>query len=189
MGRRAARGLRPAPLLVVITGSESTGKTTLAARLAERYATAWAAEFSREYAAAKGTPLGASDVEPIARGQIALEDRARHAAADAGAPLVFLDTDLASTVVYAHHYYGACPAWIERAAGERLGDLYLLCHPDVPWVADPQRDRPAHRDELHARFQARLTALGALGARVADVRGGWEERERRAIHAVDALLR
>ena len=181
-----ARTAHRAPHAVVLTGAESTGKTTLAARLAERYATAWAPEYSREYAAAKGAPLDASDVEPIARGQIALEDRARLAATDAGAAVVFLDTDLASTVVYARHYYGACPPWVERAARERRGDLYLLCHPDVPWVADPQRDRPAQRAELHALFVARLAELGA---RVVDVRGDWEEREQRACAAVDALLR
>ena len=35
---------------LVVTGSECTGKTTLAARLAERYRTAWVPEFARAYA-------------------------------------------------------------------------------------------------------------------------------------------
>ena len=75
----------------------------------------------------------------------------------AGTRVVVKDTDLVSTVVYASHYYGSCPAWIERAARERLGDLYLLLHPDVPWVADGlQRDRPADRARLHQLFRERL---------------------------------
>jgi len=175
-----------APAVVVLTGSESTGKTTLAARLAMLYAARWVPEFVRDYAEAKGAPLEAADVEPIARGQIALEDRVRREAAAAGARLVLLDTDLASTAVYARHYYGDCPEWIERAVREqRRAHLYLLCHPDVPWVADPQRDRAHARDELHALFQAKLEEIGA---RWVDLTGDWEAREARARAAVDALL-
>ena len=61
----------------------------------------WVREYARQYAETH-LPLTAADVEPIARGQIAGEDAAR-------GPLVILDTDLISTVVYARHYYGACP--------------------------------------------------------------------------------
>jgi NadR type nicotinamide-nucleotide adenylyltransferase len=174
---------------VVVTGSESTGKTTLAVRLAQHYGTVAAPEFARDYLDAKPTPLDASDVEPIARGQIALEDRLRNevasATADGGAKVVFFDTDLASTAVYARHYYGDCPPWIEQAARDRRAELYLLCHPDVPWVPDPQRDRPHARAEMHALFERKLRELGA---RWVDVRGDWDERERIAIGAVDALL-
>jgi NadR type nicotinamide-nucleotide adenylyltransferase len=176
------RGGGAKTLRVVVTGSESTGKTTLAGELAARYGTSWSGEFARTYLDRKGGPLDASDVEPIARGQIAGEDDAARRASR----LVVLDTDLVSTVVYGRHYYGACPEWIERAAGERRADLYLLLHPDVPWVADgAQRDQPAAREHLHRRFRA---ALDALGARVVDVRGGWSERRSTAIAAIDRLL-
>jgi nicotinamide riboside kinase len=99
---------------------------------------------------------------------------------------VIKDTDLVSTVVYARHYYGACPAWVERAAEARLGDLYLLLHPDVPWVEDGlQRDRPAGRTLLHDLFSQRLSILGA---RVIDVTGGWTARRALAREAVRSLL-
>jgi nicotinamide riboside kinase len=88
--------------------------------------------------------------------------------------------------VYAHHYYGACPAWVEREARARLGDLYLLLHPDVPWVADGlQRDRPAERAHLHQLFSARLSSFGAT---VADIAGDWDARRSRALAAVHSLL-
>ena len=65
--------------IVVVTGSESTGKTTLAADLARYFDGVFVPEFVRGYAdektAATGLPLDASDVEPIARGQIAMHDR------------------------------------------------------------------------------------------------------------------
>jgi NadR type nicotinamide-nucleotide adenylyltransferase len=171
--------------IVVVTGSESTGKTTLAADLAGHFGGVLVPEFVRGYAdekiAATGLPLDTSDVEPIARGQIAMHDRVFAQARG----LVVLDTDLVSTVVYARHYYGDCPPWIEQAARDRRGDLYLLCDIDVPWVAGPHRDRPHAREEIHALFAA---AVGALGVPVVPIRGSWEERFATAAGAAAALL-
>lgn len=122
----------------------------------------------------------------IARTHVRLADDASRAAAEAGRPLVFFDQDLVSTVVYARHYYGDCPRWIERLAAERRGDLYLLCRPDLPWESDGVRDRPAAREEIHALFAA---TLAAAGARVVDVAGGGGAREALAAGAVDAFLK
>jgi len=166
---------------IVLTGSESTGKTELARALAAHYRTAWAGEYVRDYLDAKGSALDAGDVEPIARGQMAREDSALSASPR---EFVILDTDLFSTVIYACHYYGSCPEWIERAARERRADLYLLLDVDAPWTPDPQRDRGERREEMHALFR---DALEAAGARVVVIRGGWEERRARAIEAIDAL--
>ena len=166
---------------VTVTGSESTGKTWLAQRLATRFHTLWVAEFARQYALHKAAPLDESDVEPIARGQIEAEDTAIARAGN----VAILDTDLVSTLVYATHYYGACPAWVERAARERLAELYLLCDVDVPWVADSARDRPNARHAIHAAFAKRLDEFGA---RYVIVRGTWEQRESSAVGAVEALV-
>ena len=165
---------------VVIIGSESTGKTELARALAEHYETAWAPEYVREYMDAKGAALTVDDVEAIARGQMAAEDEA----AARAERLVILDTDLSSTVVYSNHYYSGCPEWIERAARERRADLYLLLDVDVPWTADAQRDRGDRREEMHALF-----VDGLAEARVVVIGGDWEERRRRAIAAIDQVLR
>jgi NadR type nicotinamide-nucleotide adenylyltransferase len=170
------------PLVVVVTGSECTGKNTLAQELAAGFGAPCSAEFAREYLGAKAAPLVADDVEPIARGQIAQEDAAVGAESD----IVVKDTDLVSTVVYARHYYGSCPPWIEQAATARLGDVYLLLHPDVPWVADGlQRDRPDDRALLHGLFRRRLQDLGAG---VVDISGSWPDRRRLAFDAVQRLL-
>jgi NadR type nicotinamide-nucleotide adenylyltransferase len=170
------------PLVVVITGSECTGKTTLAKELAAHYAAPCSPEHVRDYLDRKGLPLDASDVEEIARGQVEVED----AAISAGTGVVIKDTDLISTVVYSAHYYGACPGWVERAARDRLGHVYLLLHPDVPWVADGmQRDRPEQRERLHALFRTRLASFGA---RVVEVRGDWDARREQALAAIALLL-
>ena len=169
------------PLSVVVTGSECTGKTTLAAALATRFGCPWSPEFARRHAEAVGATLGSEDVEPIARGQRDAED----AATAIAERLVVHDTDLVSTLVYARHYYGACPDWIEEAARARRADLYLLLHPDVDWTPDGVRDRPRHREQIHALFE---DTLGALGATVVDLRGSWEERRQAAERAVAAAL-
>ena len=99
-----------APLVrVCLTGPESTGKTTLAADLAAELGVPWTPEFARTYFERKQGPLDATDVEPIARGQLEAEERGIAAAAGG---LVVHDTDLLSTMVYARHYYGVVPGWI-----------------------------------------------------------------------------
>jgi NadR type nicotinamide-nucleotide adenylyltransferase len=170
---------------VVLTGGECTGKTTLARALAARWGTAWAAEAARDLALARTGALGPEDVPVIARAHVRLADEAARAAGGAGRPLVFLDQDLYSTTVYARHYYGDCPQWIERLAAERRGDLYLLCAPDLPWESDGVRDRPAAREEIHDLFAA---ALSAAGAQIADVTGIGAAREAVAAAAVAELL-
>jgi NadR type nicotinamide-nucleotide adenylyltransferase len=170
---------------IVLTGGECTGKTTLAKALAMRHDTTWSPEAARGVALAKAGPLGPEDVGPIARAHMAAADAASREAERRGRPVFFLDQDLLSTVVYARHYYGICPPWIERLAAERQSDLYLLCHPDLPWGADGVRDRPQAREEIHALFRA---TLADAGARVLDVTGQGTEREARAETAVAQLL-
>lgn len=181
-----ARAERPVPLRVVLTGSECTGKTTLARILARELDTLVVPEMARAHAEAKRGALDATDVEPIARAQMRADDEAMARASVEGRRVLVLDTDLVSTTVYARHYYGTCPAWIDAEARARRADLYLLCDIDVRWVSDPARDRPYHRAEIHAMF---VTALTALGARWTTVRGLGEVRDDVAMGAVRMLLR
>jgi NadR type nicotinamide-nucleotide adenylyltransferase len=138
--------LAPLRLRVCLIGPECTGKTTLAEELSRHFNAPWVPEFAREYAERVARELTADDVEPIARGELALIDAAPNA------DLVILDTDLISTVVYARHYYGSCPEWIEREARTRKADLYLLTDIDLPWVPDSLRDSAAPRESLYKQF-------------------------------------
>lgn len=166
---------------VVLTGSESTGKTTLASILAERYGAELVPEFVRMYVAEKGAPPTFNDHGPIARGQMALEDQ--HI--ERGNRLVVQDTDLLSTVVYCDHYFGRCPPWIADAARQRRPDLYLLCEIDIPWVADGIRDRGHARDEMQQLFR---DAVAASGAPFVTIDGSAERRLHIAVDAIDDLL-
>jgi len=167
--------LAPLRLRVCLIGPECTGKTTLAEDLAAHFNARWVPEFAREYAERVGRELTADDVEPIARGELALID----AAPKDG--LVVLDTDLISTVVYARHYYGHCPEWIEREAQARKSDLYLLTDIDIPWVPDSLRDSAAPRESLYEKF---AQTLKDYDANVATITG---DRFAAAIKQLDSL--
>jgi NadR type nicotinamide-nucleotide adenylyltransferase len=179
---------------VVLTGPESTGKTTLAQRLAAHYRTAWVPEFARVYLdevnsrrAGMPAPPGApsffrpEDVEPIARGQIASEDKL----ARESDRVLFCDTDLLVTLVYAEFYFGSCPAWIREEAARRRYSLYLFCDTDVPWVSDAQRDQgsAAQRAGMRELFLRVLE-----GRNVAMISGTWEERLAKAVAATERLI-
>lgn len=154
---------------ICLTGPESTGKTDTAQRAARELGVQVIDEYAREYAESRRGALTAADVEPIARGEIANLDRA------SGDP-VLLDTDLLSTVVYARHYYGACPVWIEEEARRRRADLYLLFDTDVPWMADVARDTDGDaREDLFDAFRA---ALDEFDTRWQIVSGDWDSRWR-----------
>ena len=163
-----ARGVRALALQVDGTSRESLA--ALAERAARELGVTWIREYAREYVERRGNDLTAADVEPIAKGQIANLDRATGA-------LILLDTDLISTVVYARHYYGSCPAWIEDEARRRRADLYLLLDTDVAWQPDPARDAGgAAREVLFHAFRA---ALDEFETQWEIVSGDWEERWRR----------
>ncbi len=154
------------PLRLVVIGSECTGKTTLTQQLGAWLAAPVVPESARIYAESLSRELTAEDVEPIAAGHIQSVARVieRHPAA----PVLVLDTDLVSTVVYAGHYYGTCPKWVEDEALERIGALYLLCAIDIPWQSDGIRDRAKARETIHQSF---VDVLQHVGANVLTVDG------------------
>lgn len=169
---------------VVVTGSESTGKTGLARELAARFDAELVPEFVREFAAAREGPITFADHGPIARGQMDLEDQ-HFELAGRGNGRVIQDTDLLSTVVYCDHYFGACPAWIAELARERRPDLYLLAEIDVPWIEDGIRDRGHLREEMQSLFR---NAVRQSGSPWVSIHGTWDERWNQAVSAVGDLI-
>lgn len=170
---------------IVISGTESTGKTQLAQKLAAHFGEPWSPEFARMFWDLHGG-ITAADLDAVDRGQVANED----AAAVQARRVVFFDTDLITCVIWNDLLFpGACPTWVRTAADERArrAALYLLCDADVPFVPDPQRCFPD--DESRAR--ARALWRGALVGRklpFVEITGDWAQRERTAIAAVEALL-
>lgn len=161
---------------VCVFGPESTGKTTLARRLAAELDTAWVPEYARTLIESRSGELTAADIEPIARGQMAYED----ALARRANRVLIADTDLVATVIWAETLYGHCPRWISEEASRRQHDLYLLCDVDVPWVPDIARCLP---DERGSFFRRCRHELDRRGCRVVEIRGDWDLRWQTAVTA------
>ena len=122
--------------IVVVTGAESTGKSSLCKWLAEYYNVPFVPEFARTYIEQLNRAYNFSDVEKIARYQ---ETTLRELKSQ-GHPLVFSDTWLIITKIWFEEVYNSKPAWIEDAITTTPIDLFLVCDTDLPWIPDRVRE-------------------------------------------------
>jgi NadR type nicotinamide-nucleotide adenylyltransferase len=127
------------PKKIVVTGPESTGKTTLCEQLAAHYKTDWVPEYARKYLIELGRPYHYDDLLLIAKGQLEQEDRIT---ASSKTPLIFIDTDMYVMKVWCEFVFGKCHAFILDEIAKRKYDVYFLCNTDLPWVADELREYP-----------------------------------------------
>ncbi len=169
---------------IVMTGSESVGKTTLGERLAARLGALCVPEFVREFTMKKGAPPDFSDREALTIGQVELEELYIGRTSAEGRRFLMHDTDLVSNIVYSIHYFGSCPEWIEQLAVARQPTHYLLLDIDVPWVPDGVRDRGDQRHEMHALF---VNTLQRLQAPYSLISGDWDARYRAALDVIGTL--
>ena len=157
-----------ASLTVCVTGSESTGKTTLAEALAAALEAPCVPEVARTYLSGK-TGYTQDDVLAIAR-----EQHEREQAALMDAPLLLIcDTDLLVMRIWWEVKYGDLHPWLSEHLAARTPRCYLLAHPEVPWQPDPLRESGGDRDALHERFSE---ALELDGFPYVEVRGDEQHR-------------
>lgn len=135
---------------VVLTGVESTGKSTLAQALASRLRRPCVPEAARSYLELRGGRYDEGDLLAIARRQWAWAHWVK-------GPAV-LDTDLWTLVLWAEDRFGRVDPWLRAAAASQGPRIYLLCEPNLPWVEDPLREHPSPEDRaaLHERYAAML---------------------------------
>jgi HTH-type transcriptional regulator, transcriptional repressor of NAD biosynthesis genes len=141
---------------VGLIGGESTGKTTLASALAERYGTRWVPEYGRELWEARAGKLVFDDLLMIATEQIAREEAAL-ASADRW---LFCDTTPLVTAFYSQALFGRIDPRLTVLAQRPYANL-LLCAADFAFVQDGTRRDAAFRQDqnawyAHALEQARL---------------------------------
>ena len=138
------------PKLICFYGPESTGKSTLALRIAERFKAGLVPEVARELISSNDFTAG--DIVRIARAQTArvLEMLKKNHR------IVFCDTDVITTGIYSQTYLGVIPPELVELEKEVHYDQYFLFDVDVPWVADGLRDLGEKRPEMFEHFKAEL---------------------------------
>jgi len=139
-----------------IIGAESTGKTTLAKQLAEKYHGTYVPEYAREFVEQKGTTeVTYEELCEIARYQIEELEKQPEG-------LYIFDTELIITKVWFDYAFGHWPEWLDKAIKDYPMDVYIILYPDIPWVPDKARSNgsDAIRLELFERYKKEVEALG-----------------------------
>lgn len=170
------------PKRILILGPESTGKSTLAEKLAQHYAEPWVPEVARAYLEGLNRSYAYEDLLSIGKWQMSLEDEL----ASTAKHFLFCDTDLQVIQVWSQHRYGKVDPWVLEEIARRTYGLILLCAPDLPWQEDPLREHP----ELEMRqqfFDIYQQITRESGFPWALISGETGERLSASIQAVDSL--
>jgi NadR type nicotinamide-nucleotide adenylyltransferase len=164
---------------IVITGPESTGKTELARILAQKLNANWVPEYARQYVENLNRPYGYNDVIKIARHQIAEE---KEFTLKVGSGLVIFDTWLIITKVWLDLVFNRCPVWISEHIRASKIDLFLVCYPDLPWIADQVRENGGEKREQ--LFHLYCDEIRSFGFNYEIIDGSGPLREERAMSAL-----
>lgn len=118
---------------VVFLGAPSTGKTTIAERMAQEYGTVWMPEYGREYWEKYQVErrLSLEQLVEIAEGHLEREENLLYQANQ----YLFTDTNALTTFIFSQYYHSdALPKLVDLAniASSRY-DLVFLCDTDIPY--------------------------------------------------------
>lgn len=164
---------------IFITGSESTGKSTLSKQIAEYFDIPLVTEFARDYITGLERDYIPSDLEIIGKQQI------KQIMENEQEGLVVFDTGLIITSVWYQVKYGVIPEWLKKAIPKYGDGKYLICDTDIPWINDPVRENPHRREELNFLYQSKIREYG-FDYEV--VRGSGDVRLKNAIVIIEKWL-
>ncbi|WP_370462924.1 AAA family ATPase [Parasphingopyxis sp. CP4] len=163
---------------VVLHGIESSGKSTLAASLADELKSCWVPEYGRSHCVVHGTELSQSDLSLIAAAQQAMIASAK----EWSGLILPCDTDWLMTRAWHRMIFDAplnCPAF-------PIADLYLYLAADTEWIDDGLRLFGSNKQRLKFDNLCREELIAA-GANWITINGSWDERYEQAIEAVQSL--
>jgi NadR type nicotinamide-nucleotide adenylyltransferase len=163
---------------IAITGPESTGKSTLARKLAEHYKTLWVPEYARTYIDQLDRPYEQHDLNQIAKGQIFHENEF----ISKSNKFMFCDTELTVLKIWSAYKYGNVDSYILSEYKNSSYDLYLLLDIDLPWEYDSQRENPDQRKYFFDWFEKELRLKGA---NYQIINGNADERLENACRAIE----
>ncbi len=128
--------------VIVITGVESSGKTTLVKDLAAYFGAPYVLETARNYLEKQGGEYCYEDIEEIAKEHL---EHIRNEELKAKQYL-FVDTAFFVLKIWSEKRYANCSKWILDQAALFKPYAYLLCTPDIPWEDDQLREHPSKKD-------------------------------------------
>jgi HTH-type transcriptional repressor of NAD biosynthesis genes len=176
---------------ILLTGTESVGKTTLAKYLAKIFHTPWSPPevgryYSSKHMGGNEAVFVPRDFDIIAYEQYLSDmDALRHANR-----FVFFDSDAVVTLYYARMYTQDPEDFpgVKRFIDPGRYDCVIMLTPDVPWVDDGLRFNSDEklRWELHAKLMKMYEEYG-FGGKIHTVSGGYCERLRQAVALVKAM--
>ena len=170
--------------VIAVLGAESSGKTVLAAALAERLAARGVPaqcvpEVLREWCRREQRTPRADEQAAIA------DEQTRRIAAAAATGVAVADTTALMTAVYSDLLFGDRSLYDRALAAQRGYAIALLMALDLPWVADGlQRDGPHVRAPVDAAVRA---ALARGGVPFAIVHGSGPQRLASAWNAINSI--
>jgi NadR type nicotinamide-nucleotide adenylyltransferase len=136
---------------ILITGTESSGKTTLAGQLANHYSGSHVPDYARQYVAEKPA-YEEKDLIKILKSQLELEEEIFSNAHRT----CFCDTGPEVIRVWSQYKFGKSRHEIDESVLNMRYDLILLLKPDLKWEYDVLRENPENRDELHEMLKETL---------------------------------
>ena len=172
---------------VAITGPESTGKSTLAEKLAEHYNTDFIPEYSRSYLENFVGQYTENDVVEIAKGQhnlILEEEKKLSAKTQQATSLLIADTEIIVCKIWVEYVFKHSNKVIDEILKQQDFDLYLLCDIDLPWVYDPLRENP-NLEERKELFEIYRNTLEQMKVPFEIVSGDNDERVNNAIKVIE----
>jgi NadR type nicotinamide-nucleotide adenylyltransferase len=173
--------MKPKKIKIVVTGPESSGKTTLIKDLAAHYNEPFAEEFARTYFEGYEGKYHLLDIQNIAVGQLEANLKNEKKAKK----IAFSDTDTTVINIWAQLKFNATIPVFDEDMEESKPDLYLLCAPDFPWVYDTLRENPDDRLDI---FEAYTTLLNRLKSNYVVIKGSHETRMNIAINEINKIL-
>jgi len=140
---------------IVITGAESSGKTTLFKELKSLTGFSFLPEISRSYINQINRPYDYNDILEIAK----LYEKELEIASKNELSIIS-DTDLLTLLIWCEYKYDKCHSFIKESLTKNPPDFYLLCSPNIPWEFDSQRENPNNRVELFNIYLKKIMELG-----------------------------
>ena len=176
------------PYHIIVTGPESSGKTTLSRQLAAELDGVWVPEYPRGYLEAAGRRAVLSDFDHFATvtGHLlaAATAQLERRQADRKRGYIVQDTGAEVLQLWMDDKFEQASEQVKSAFRAQQPKLYLLCRPDLAWEYDPLREDPHRRDELFVKLR---TLLDENASRVVEISGLNQQRLKAARQAIPAL--